>query len=146
MSNLYMKIYTDGACQVSNKIGGYATILLYNNKVLREITGREENTTNNKMELMAVIAALRVLSRKAWSLEINTDSEYVVKGITKWIPKWLQNGWKTAKGNPIKNKELWLELHSLIQRHSIEWIHVHGHSGDFYNERCDQLAKQAIDS
>lgn len=140
----YVQIYTDGACQVSKRNGGYAAILVYKNKVLKEVVGNDVNTTNNKMELMAVIAALRLFERKSWRMDINTDSKYVIKGITEWISRWVSGGWLTAKGESVKNKELWQELYLLIQRHKIDWIHVLGHSGDYYNERCDKLAKEVI--
>lgn len=140
-----IQIFTDGACQVSTKRGGYASILLYEDKIIREITGSGRNTTNNKMELMAVISALRLFKNKSWRMDINTDSKYVIGGITKWISVWSHNGWITAKGIPVKNKELWQELCALVQRHKIDWIHVLGHSGDYYNEKCDKLAKEAIE-
>ena len=142
--NSVLEIYTDGACRGNPGIGGWGAILKYDNKI-KEINGFSKETTNNIMELSAVIKALKELNRSC-DIIITTDSNYVKDGITKWIHNWKKNGWKTANKKPVKNKELWLELDDLVMQHKINWKWIKGHSGHPENERADQLANQAIDN
>jgi len=139
-----LEIYTDGACRGNPGVGGWGAILKYDNKI-KEINGFSKETTNNIMELSAVINALKELNRSC-DIIITTDSNYVKDGITKWIHNWKKNGWKTANKKPVKNKELWLELDNLVTQHQINWKWIKGHSGHPENERADQLANQAIDN
>ena len=139
-----LEIYTDGACRGNPGVGGWGAILKYDNKI-KEINGFSKETTNNIMELSAVIKALKELNRSC-NIIITTDSNYVKDGITKWIHNWKKNGWKTANKKPVKNKELWLELDNLVTQHQINWKWIKGHSGHPENERADQLANQAIDN
>ena len=142
--NSILEIYTDGACRGNPGVGGWGAILKYDNKI-KEINGFSKETTNNIMELSAVIKALKELNRSCHII-ITTDSNYVKDGITKWIHNWKKNGWKTANKKPVKNKELWLELDDLVMQHKINWKWIKGHSGHPENERADQLANQAIDN
>lgn len=137
-----LKIYTDGACSGNPGPGGWGAILLYKEHK-KEISGGNKSTTNNKMEMSAVIEALKIL-KKPSELTIYTDSKYVMDGITKWIFNWKKNGWKSANKKPIKNIELWQELDRQVKKHKIEWIWVKGHNGNHYNELVDELARQAI--
>jgi len=138
-----VQIYTDGACRGNPGPGGWAAILRINSHV-KEIWGAEPHTTNNKMELTAAIKAMEVLTRLC-TVELITDSEYLRKGITEWLPQWRQRGWRTANKKPVKNKELWQHLDELSQGHQINWRWVKGHSGDAGNDRADELANLAID-
>ncbi|MCL2128385.1 MAG: ribonuclease HI [Treponema sp.] len=148
-----LKIYTDGGCSGNPGPGGWAYVMVAQTfqgpEVLAERSGAEKATTNNRMELMAVINSLRDLKnmenlpRKA---VICTDSQYVQKGITEWIRKWKVNSWRTSDKKPVKNRELWAELDSLAGEFSLGWEWVRGHSGIDYNERCDRLTRQAIAS
>ena len=140
--NEILNIYTDGACKGNPGIGGWGAILEYGN-TKKEIKGYSINTTNNIMELTAVIKALECLNRKC-KIVITTDSNYVKNGITDWIKSWKNNGWKTAKKSPVKNKELWTKLDSLVANHDIDWKWIKGHSGHPQNERADELANEAI--
>ena len=142
--NSILEIYTDGACRGNPGVGGWGAILKYDNKI-KEIKGFSKETTNNIMELSAVIKSLKELNRPC-DIIITTDSNYVKDGITKWIYNWKKNGWKTANKKPVKNKELWLELDNLVMQHKINWKWIKGHSGHPENERADQLANQAIDN
>jgi len=135
-------IYTDGACSGNPGPGGWGSVLLYNGH-RRELSGGEAETTNNRMEMMAVIQALETLTRPCL-VHIHTDSVYVMKGITEWIEQWKKRGWKTAAKKPVKNVELWQRLEQAIERHQAEWTWVKGHSGITENERADELATQAI--
>jgi len=137
------KIYTDGACSGNPGPGGWAAIILVNNEIQNMLSGREKNTTNNQMELMAPIKAIQKLKKKS-EISIFTDSTYVRDGITTWIKQWEKNGWKTASKKPVKNKELWKKLKNLSSKHSIKWIWVKGHSQDKYNNLVDELAQGAI--
>lgn len=137
-------IYTDGACSGNPGVGGYGAILIYG-KHTKEIYGGEPLTTNNQMELKAVIEALRCLKKTGLSIVIYTDSTYVQQGITSWLPKWQKNGWKTSANKPVKNIELWQELYQLSQSQQISWQWVKGHNNNFYNEMADQLAKRYIE-
>ena len=138
-----VKIFTDGACKGNPGPGGWGAILRYGTTE-KEIYGASKNTTNNIMELTAVIESLKNL-KKPCELTITTDSKYVKNGITEWIHNWKKNGWRTAAKKEVKNKELWIELDSLIQIHSISWDWVKGHSGHPENERADLLANVAIE-
>ena len=137
-----LKIYTDGACKGNPGIGGWGALLKYDNKI-KEINGFSKDTTNNIMELTAVIISLEELNRSC-NIIITTDSYYVKNGITDWINKWKINGWKTANKKPVKNKDLWVELDSLVSKHNIRWKWIKGHSGHPENEKADQLANDAI--
>ena len=145
MSNLQniVTIYTDGACKGNPGPGGWGAILKYG-KNTKEIKGFSLNTTNNIMELTAVIEALRSLTRSC-EIIITTDSNYVKDGISEWIHQWKKKGWKTAGKKPVKNKDLWQELEKEVQRHQISWKWVKGHSGHLENERADELANKAIE-
>ncbi len=138
-----VEIFTDGACKGNPGPGGWGAILRYG-ATEKEIYGASKNTTNNIMELTAVIESLKNL-KKPCELIITTDSKYVKNGITEWIHNWKKNGWRTAAKKEVKNKELWIELDSLIQIHSISWDWVKGHSGHPENERADLLANVAIE-
>ena len=137
-----LNIYTDGACKGNPGIGGWGAILKYGNTI-KEIKGFSKETTNNIMELTAVIKALESLNRTC-KIIITTDSNYVKDGITDWIKNWKSNGWKTAKKQPVKNKELWVTLDKLVSEHDITWKWIKGHSGHPENERADELANEAI--
>jgi len=130
-------IYTDGACKGNPGIGGWGAILFYGEHT-KEIFGYEKDTTNNRMELTAVIESLKALKRSC-EIEIYTDSQYVKRGITEWIEGWQRKNWKN-----VKNPDLWQELLLLTKQHSISWHWVRGHNGDKYNERADELANLAI--
>jgi ribonuclease HI len=137
-------IYTDGACSGNPGPGGWAAILRYgqHEKVLQ---GGASLTTNNRMELRAVIAGLRNLTRPC-HVQIFTDSEYLRRGVTEWLDRWRRNGWRTAGRQPVKNQDLWRELYAAIQPHTIEWRWVRGHAGNELNERADRLAVAALDA
>ena len=135
-------IYTDGACEGNPGPGGFAAIIEEEGET-RDITGGERHTTNNRMELKAVIAGLEALDETSL-VRIVTDSQYVSKGMTSWIHGWRRKGWKTATGAPVKNRELWEELDALAKRHRVEWEWVRGHDGHPGNERADTLAKEAV--
>ena len=139
-----IKIYTDGSCLKNPGNGGWAAIININSEIKR-ISGSVKNTTNNKMELMAPIKALQEI-KKQQPIEIYTDSQYVKLGITDWIHKWIKNNWQTSKKEPVKNKELWLELYKLTKSYEIKWIWVKAHVGNILNEEVDLLAKQAVES
>ena len=141
-NNEILNIFTDGACKGNPGIGGWGAILEYRNSK-KEIKGFSKNTTNNIMELTAVIKALECLNRKC-KITITTDSNYVKNGITEWIKSWKINGWKTSKKSTVKNKELWVKLDNLVAKHEINWKWIKGHSGHPQNERADQLANEAI--
>ncbi|MDD1626831.1 MAG: ribonuclease HI, partial [Methylococcaceae bacterium] len=137
-------IYTDGACRGNPGPGGWGVILNYKGKI-KELYGAEKHTTNNRMELMAVIQALESLTRPC-SVQLNSDSIYVLKGITDWMHNWKKRGWKTAARTPVKNEDLWRRLDAAITKHKVEWKWVKGHSGDTGNDRADVLANLGIDS
>ena len=136
-----IKIYTDGSCIENPGNGGWAAIIFMNNKKIA-ITGNKKNTTNNQMELMAAIEALKKIPT-GQKVQIYTDSKYVKLGITEWIEKWSQNNWKTSSKQKVKNLELWTELNEISKKHKIEWFWVKGHAGDPINEEVDTLAKKA---
>jgi ribonuclease HI len=139
-----VEIYTDGACRGNPGPGGWGALLTAGEHV-KELSGAEALTTNNRMELTAVIRALEALKRPS-QLRIFTDSEYVRRGITEWVRSWKARGWKTADRKPVKNQDLWERLDALAAAHEIEWRWVRGHSGIPGNERVDQLANAAIDA
>ena len=139
-----IEIFTDGACKGNPGRGGWAAILRYNG-VEKEIFGAKSMTTNNQMELTAVIEALRKL-KEPCKVVLSTDSQYVMKGFTEWLPGWVGNGWKNAAKKPVANQELWQELQKLSEKHSIRWIWIKGHNGHPENERCDALACQAAEN
>ena len=136
-----IKIYTDGSCIKNPGNGGWAAIIFMNNEKIA-ITGNKKNTTNNQMELMAAIEALKKIPT-GQKVQIYTDSKYVKLGITEWIEKWSQNNWKTSSKQKVKNLELWTELNKISKKHKIEWFWVKGHAGDPINEEVDTLAKKA---
>lgn len=137
-------IYTDGACRGNPGVGGWGVILSYKGTV-KELCGGDKDTTNNRMELMAAIQALEALT-KPCTVQLYSDSSYVLKGITEWMPNWKKRGWKTAAKHPVKNVDLWQRLDAAIAQHDIEWRWVKGHSGDKGNDRADALANLGIDS
>lgn len=138
-----IEIFTDGACSGNPGIGGWGAILRYK-KIEKELSGGNLDTTNNRMELTAAIAALKLL-KEPCNISLYTDSKYVMDGITQWIPNWKGNNWRTAnKKSEVKNIDLWQELDSLITQHEIRWIWVKGHSGHPENERVDKLARDEI--
>ena len=136
-------IYTDGACSGNPGPGGWGAILMYKGNK-KEISGGCKNTTNNIMEITAVIEALKCLKIQS-DVQVYSDSAYTVNAFnSKWIYGWIKNGWKTSNGDNVKNKELWQELYSLTQKHNVEFIKVKGHADNEYNNRCDELARNAI--
>ncbi len=135
-------IYTDGACSGNPGPGGWGAILMYKEH-RKELSGGEPETTNNRMELMAAIAALSALNQSS-KVELHTDSNYVKNGITQWIETWKKNGWKTSNKKPVKNEELWRTLDELRNRHKVKWHWVKGHAGHPENERADELARQGM--
>ena len=139
-----IKIYTDGSCLNNPGDGGWAAII-NNDGEISKISGSEKNTTNNKMELMAPISALKKINKDK-KVEIYTDSKYVKLGITEWIHKWTKNNWQTSKKEDVKNKELWVELYELSKTFKINWIWVKAHVGNTLNEEVDLLAKKAAES
>jgi len=139
-----VEIYTDGACRGNPGPGGWGVLLRYKGKE-KTLHGGEVNTTNNRMELTAVIKALESLNRPGCQVRIFSDSKYVLNGINEWIANWKKRGWKTAAKKPVLNVALWQELDALVAQHDIEWQWVKGHSGDPGNEKADELANLGID-
>ena len=137
-----VEVYSDGACRGNPGPGGWG-VLLRAKGAEKELWGGEAATTNNRMELMAVIRALEALKRRSL-VRVYTDSQYVQKGISEWVRKWKRNGWKTAERKPVKNDDLWRQLDELAQQHDIEWHWVRGHAGHPENERADRLANKGI--
>jgi ribonuclease HI len=137
-------IYTDGACKGNPGPGGWGAVLAFNGTE-RELFGGEPATTNNRMELTAVIEALAALTRPC-RVVLHTDSQYVQKGITEWIRGWKARGWRTAAREPVKNADLWKKLDEIVRSHDIEWIWVKGHAGHVGNERADALANRGVSS
>ncbi len=136
-------IHTDGACSGNPGPGGWGALLQYG-KHEKEIYGSESDTTNNRMEMMAAIQALKAL-KKSSDIALYTDSSYLKDGITKWIHSWKKNGWKTANKKPVKNSDLWQELEKELERHTVEWHWVKGHAGHDGNERADSLAVKGLE-
>lgn len=136
-------IYTDGACSGNPGPGGWGSILMYK-ETKKEISGGLENTTNNVMEITAVIEALKLL-KKECEVEVYSDSAYVVNAFNQnWIYGWIKKGWVNSSNEPVKNKELWQELYELTKKHKVKFIKVKGHADNKYNNRCDELARNAI--
>ena len=142
--NKQVTLYTDGACSGNPGPGGWACVLLYKGTE-KELFGGELETTNNRMELTAVIEGLKAL-KESCSVELYTDSKYVLEGATKWLQSWEEKGWKKADKKPVLNVDLWQVLSGLLKQHEISWHWVKGHAGDAYNERVDALAVQQRDS
>jgi len=139
----HVQIFTDGACRGNPGPGGWGALLRFGGEE-KTLFGGEQDTTNNRMELTAVIEALRALKRTC-DVTLTSDSTYVLKGIQEWMPNWKKRGWKTASKKPVKNVDLWKKLDVLIVEHKIDWQWVKGHSGHPDNELADQLANQGID-
>ena len=137
-------MYTDGACRGNPGPGGWGAVLKSKGHS-RTLNGYDPQTTNNRMELTAVIEGMRALKRPC-EVEVVTDSKYVMQGINEWMDKWKRNGWKTAARKPVKNIDLWQQLDDELQRHEVSWRWVRGHSGDEGNELADELANMAIDA
>ena len=136
-------IYTDGACSGNPGPGGWGTILIYKDNK-KEISGYNKNTTNNIMEITAVIEGLKLL-KESCNVQIYSDSAYVVNAFREhWIENWIKKNWQNSKKEPVKNKELWLELYALVKQHEVQFIKVKGHSDNEFNNRCDELARNAI--
>ena len=138
-----VEIFTDGACRGNPGPGGWGAVLRHGGRV-RTLHGGESRTTNNRMELMAAIRALEAL-RRPCQVVLTTDSEYVRKGITEWLPQWKRRGWRTAARKPVKNEDLWRRLDELAAGHEVQWRWVRGHSGHDGNEQADRLANRGID-
>jgi len=137
-----VEIFTDGACSGNPGPGGYGAVLIYMSTV-KEISGYDPKTTNNRMEMAAAIEALKLL-KKPCNVTISTDSSYLYKGMTEWLAGWLKKNWLNASKKPVLNKDLWLELYELSKIHNIRWKWIKGHADNKYNERCDHLAREAI--
>jgi len=137
-----ISIYTDGACRGNPGPGGWAALLIYGEQK-KEISGYESQTTNQRMELTAAIMALRIL-KEPCRVQLHSDSAYLVNAFLRnWLQKWQRNGWQTTAQQPVENQDLWRDLIELSKIHRIEWIKVKGHSTDYHNNRCDQLAREA---
>jgi ribonuclease HI len=141
--NSWVEIFSDGACSGNPGPGGWGTILRFGERE-KELSGYEAETTNNRMELMAAIAGLEALKRPC-KVRITTDSQYLKKGMTEWIESWIRRGWKNTQKKPVANRDLWEKLLELARPHQIEWHWVRGHDGHLENERCDELARLAIE-
>jgi ribonuclease HI len=144
MSVSTIRIYTDGGCSGNPGPGAWAAIIVRNGTET-EMAGGEKNTTNNRMELTAVIEALASLKRRC-RVVLHTDSQYVQLGITEWLPNWMRRGWKTADRKPVKNADLWRRLHQLSEQHDVHWRWVKGHAGVDGNERADELANRGVET
>ena len=137
-----LKIYTDGGCTGNPGPGGWAAVILEDGEDPREMSGGDDATTNNRMELTAAINALETVINifgPRRNIEVHTDSQYVQKGISEWMRGWITRNWKTSAGKPVKNKDLWLQLNNLNDKLTVHWKWVKGHAGDEWNERCDEL-------
>jgi ribonuclease HI len=143
MSGEPVEIYTDGACSGNPGPGGWGALLLYRGREKELYGGEAASTTNNRMELMAAIQALESLTRPV-PVRLHTDSVYLRSGVTKWLPGWKRNGWKTADKKPVKNADLWQRLEAATERHTVEWLWVKGHAGNAGNERADALANRGM--
>ena len=140
---MIVNLYTDGACKGNPGPGGWGVVIIKNGMPVDEIYGGELNTTNNRMELLAVIHGLNKIE-EGDTVRANTDSMYVKNGITSWINKWVENGWKTAAKKDVANKDLWVKLHNIVEVRKVTWNWVRGHSGDAGNERADFLANKGV--
>ncbi len=136
-----IRLVTDGACIPNPGPGGWAYILRYRDNC-RELYGHEAQTTNNRMELQAAVSGLSALKQPC-QVEVKTDSEYLKRGVTEWLPRWKQNGWRTTGKHPVKNQDLWHELDRQLARHKTTWTWTRGHADDADNNRCDELANRA---
>ncbi|WP_099033306.1 ribonuclease HI [Lacimicrobium alkaliphilum] len=141
MKKIY--VFTDGSCLGNPGPGGYGVVMKYNNHV-KELSKGYQQTTNNRMEMMAAVAALETL-KEPCEIHLTTDSQYLRQGINQWIHNWRKNGWRTADKKPVKNVDLWKQLDQLSQKHNVDWHWVKGHSGHPENERCDELARTAAE-
>lgn len=141
-SKTIVELFTDGACSGNPGPGGWGALLRYKG-VEKELSGAEQDTTNNRMELKAAIEGLKAISRPC-TVRLTTDSKYVLQGVTEWLEGWKARGWKTADKKPVKNQDLWEELDKEVTRHTVEFLWVKGHAGHIENERVDELARQAI--
>lgn len=139
-----VEIYCDGACSGNPGVGGWGCILRSGDHE-KELSGADGDTTNNRMELTAAIAGLAALKRPC-RVVLTSDSQYLVKGMTEWLPGWMARGWRNSRKEEVLNRDLWERLNGLAQQHSITWVWVRGHNGHPENERCDELARQAIDA
>ncbi|ANA40026.1 MULTISPECIES: ribonuclease HI [Geobacter] len=139
-----VEIFCDGACSGNPGVGGYGAILRYGSAE-KELSGADGDTTNNRMELTAAIKALEALSRPC-AVTITTDSQYLVKGMTEWLSGWVRRGWVNSRKEPVLNRDLWERLMELTGKHQVRWVWVRGHNGHLENERCDALARRAIDA
>lgn len=143
MNNDWIDIYTDGACKGNPGVGGWGVLLRFGDHE-KSLCGGELETTNNRMELMAVIEGLRALSRTC-QVRVHTDSQYVQKGISEWLKNWKRRNWRTSTGQAVKNQDLWLQLDQLAGQHKVEWHWVKGHAGHPENEAADRLANEGVD-
>ncbi len=143
VSKPIVEIFTDGACRGNPGPGSWAVLLRYQGKE-KMLSGTELNTTNNRMELMGAIQALMAL-KKSCQVTLSTDSQYVKKGITEWLPQWKKRAWRTANKTPVKNCDLWKQLAEQAEKHQVQWEWVKGHSGHPENDRVDSLANEALD-
>jgi ribonuclease HI len=137
-----VEIFADGACSGNPGPGGYGAILKSGDRI-KEVSGCEKDTTNNRMELMAVIEAFKQL-KKPCRLQVISDSSYVIKGMKEWLPGWIKKNWMNSRKEPVLNRDLWESLLKLSSSHQVEWIWIKGHNGHTENERCDELARKAI--
>ncbi len=138
-----VEIFSDGACSGNPGPGGWGTVMRYNGH-LKELSGFDPETTNNRMEMIAAIEGLKALKRPC-RVRVTTDSQYLKKGMTEWLEGWVQRGWKNSQKKPVANRDLWEQLLELQRKHEIEWCWVKGHAGHAENERCDELARMAIE-
>ncbi len=138
-----VEIWTDGACSGNPGPGGWGAILRSGTHE-KELSGGEQHTTNNRMELMAAISALEALKKPGTAVALHTDSEYMRNGVMKWMAGWRRNGWRTADKKPVKNQDLWERLDAALKQHQVEWHWVKGHAGNELNERADELARQGM--
>ena len=144
MSKIQVEIFSDGACSGNPGPGGYGTIVRYGTNE-KEFSGYDSDTTNNRMELLGAISGFEALTRSC-NVRITTDSQYVKKGMTEWIEGWIKKGWKNSQRKDVANRDLWERLLAATKQHDVEWHWVRGHTGHAENERCDELARAAIEN